>query len=76
MNKPIYLSLSILGISKKVRYEFWYDYIKLSKQSKTMLHEYKVLSFILKLKMCMKTLLMMLKTDLTHQIMKSIYHYH
>ena len=28
MNKPIYLGLSILGISKILMYEFWYDYIK------------------------------------------------
>ena len=28
MNKPISLGLSILEISKKVMYEFWYDYIK------------------------------------------------
>ena len=28
MNKPVYLSLSILDISKIVMYEFWYDYIK------------------------------------------------
>ena len=28
MNKPIYLSLSILEISKALMYEFWYDYIK------------------------------------------------
>ena len=29
MNKPIYLGLSILDISKILMYEFWYDYIKL-----------------------------------------------
>ena len=28
MNKPIYLGLSILEISKILTYEFWYDYIK------------------------------------------------
>ena len=28
MNKPIYLGLSILEISKILIYEFWYDYIK------------------------------------------------
>ena len=26
MNKPIYLGLSILEISKILMYEFWYDY--------------------------------------------------
>ena len=28
MNKPIYLGLSILEISKLLMYEFWYDYLK------------------------------------------------
>ena len=27
-NKPVYLRLSILEISKTLMYEFWYDYIK------------------------------------------------
>ena len=28
MNKPVYLGLSILDLSKTVMYEFWYDYLK------------------------------------------------
>ena len=28
INSPIYLGLSILGLSKTVIYEFWYDYVK------------------------------------------------
>ena len=28
MNKPVYLGLPILEISKILMYEFWYDYIK------------------------------------------------
>ena len=28
MNKPIYLGISILDISKTLMYEFWHDYIK------------------------------------------------
>ena len=28
MNKPVYLALSILDLSKAVMYEFWYDYVK------------------------------------------------
>ena len=29
LNKPVYLGLSILDLSKTVMYEFWYDYVKL-----------------------------------------------
>ena len=28
MNKPVYLGLPILEISKPLMYEFWYDYMK------------------------------------------------
>ena len=28
MYKPVYLRLSILGLSKVLMYEFWYDYVK------------------------------------------------
>ena len=28
MNKPVYLGMPILDISKKIMYKFWYDYIK------------------------------------------------
>ena len=28
MNKPVYLGLSILDLSKTVMYELWYDYLK------------------------------------------------
>ena len=28
MNKPIYLEISILELSKMLMYEFWYDYVK------------------------------------------------
>ena len=28
MNKPVYLGLAILEISKTLMYEFWYDYMK------------------------------------------------
>ena len=27
-NKPVYLGLPILDLSKAVMYEFWYDYLK------------------------------------------------
>ena len=28
MNKPVYLALSILDLSKTVMHEFWYNYVK------------------------------------------------
>ena len=28
MNKPVYLGLSILDLSKTVMYKFWYAYVK------------------------------------------------
>ena len=28
MNKPVYLDMSILNISKTLMYEFWYNYVK------------------------------------------------
>ena len=28
LNKPVYLELSILELSKLLKYEFWYDYVK------------------------------------------------
>ena len=47
MNKPIYLGLSILEISKTLMHEFWYD-TKVSKQCKIMLHDTD--SFIINIK--------------------------
>ena len=44
MNKPAYLGLSILEISK---YEFWYDYIKSKYQNNTKLYYMDTESFII-----------------------------
>ena len=43
MNKPVYLDLPILELSRIVMYEFWYDYIKPKhgKKSQIMLHGYR-----------------------------------
>ena len=37
INKPIYLGMSILDISKILMHEFWYDYIKPKYQDKAKL---------------------------------------
>ena len=37
MNKPAYLGLPILELSKTVMYEFWYDYMKPKYGEKTKL---------------------------------------
>ena len=34
MNKPVYLGLSTLELSKIVMSEFWYDYVKLKHEEK------------------------------------------
>ena len=34
MNKPLYLGLPLLKISKIVMYEFWYNFVKLNIQKK------------------------------------------
>ena len=60
MNKPVYLGLSILGISKTLMYEFWYDYVtpEYQNSAKWIL---TALLFILNLKVFIKILQMMLK---------------
>ena len=50
MNKPIYLRISILDISKTLMYEFWYDYIKSKYQSKAKLCYMDTDSFIIYIK--------------------------
>ena len=77
MNKTIYLGLSILEISKTLMYEFWYDYMKPKYGHNVKLCDMDTDSFIMhiKTKDFFKILLMMLKKDLIHQIIKSIDHY-
>ena len=78
MNKPIYLGFSILEISKKLMYEFWYNYIKPKNSDNVKLCSMDTDSFIMHIKTedkTIKILQMMLKKDLIHQIMKSVDHY-
>ena len=50
MNKPIYLGMSILDISKTVIHKFWYDYIKPKYQDKARLCYMDTESFIIYIK--------------------------
>ena len=34
MNKPVYLIMSILHVSKTLMYKFWYDHVKAKYQDK------------------------------------------
>ena len=50
MNKPVYLGLSILEISKTLKYEFWYNYIKSKHQNNEKLCYTDTDSFIINIK--------------------------
>ena len=61
MNKPIYLGMSILDISKMLMYEFWSDYVEPKYQDKAKLcyMDTDYFLFTLKPKIFTKTLLKM-----------------
>ena len=50
LNKPIYLGMSILDISKTLMYEFRYDYIKLKYRDRAKLCYMDTGSFVILLK--------------------------
>ena len=50
MNKPVYLGLSILEISKTLMYKFWYDYIKPKYQQNAKLCYMDTVSFVIHIK--------------------------
>ena len=72
MNNPIYLGMSIFGISKTLICKFWYDYIKPKSQDRAKLCYMDTDRFIIHIKTedFIKILLMMFKNGLTHLIMK------
>ena len=72
MDKPIYLELSKLEISKILMYEFWYDYMKPKYGNDVKLCYMDTDSFIMNIKTedFIKMLLIMLKKGLILQIMK------
>ena len=72
MNKPIYLGLSILKISKILMYEFWYDYMQPKYNDNVRLCYMDTDSFIMNIKtnFFIKIFLMMLIIDLILQIMR------
>ena len=72
MNKPIYLGLSILEISKILMYEFWYDYMKPKYNDNVKLCYMDTDSFVMHIKTndFMKIWLVTLKIGLILQIMK------
>ena len=50
MNKPVYLGLSILEMSKTLMYEFWYHYITRKYQNNAKLCYMNTDSFIINIK--------------------------
>lgn len=50
LNKPIYLGLSVLEITKTIMYEYWYDYIKQKYKDKVNLCYWDPDSFIVNIK--------------------------
>ena len=47
MNKPVYLGMPILDISKTLMYEFWYDYVKPKYKDKSKLCYMDTDSFVI-----------------------------
>ena len=77
MKKPIYLGLSILGTSKIIMYEFWYDCVKKKYGDMVKLCYMDTDSLIMNIKTkdFYKNIAQMLKKGLTLQIMMLIDHY-
>ena len=76
MNKPAFLELSILELTKTLMYEFWYHYVKLKYSEKAKLCYMDTDSFIVytKTDIFIKILQKMLKLDLMLQIINQTEH--
>ena len=74
MNRPVYLGIPILYISKTLMYEFWYDYIKPKYGDRAKLCYMDTDSFVIHVipEDFTKILLMMLKNGLIHLTMMSM----
>ena len=70
-NKPVYLGMSILDISKTLVYEFWYNYLKPKYKDNAKLCYVDTDSFVIHIftEDFLKTLIMMLKDGLIHLTM-------
>ena len=75
MNKPVYLGLSILDLSKAVIQEFWYGFLKPKHSKNVKLAYVDTGSFIVHVKTVdiYKDIAKDVKKDLTFQIMKQTY---
>ena len=71
MNKPVYLGMSILDISKTIMYKFWYDYVKPKYNDIAKLCYVDTDSFVINnfSEESLKILTMTLKNGLIHLIM-------
>ena len=74
MTKPLYLGMSILGISKILMYEIWYDYIspKYGDRPNFVTWILTALSFTLKQNIFLKIFLMMLRDGMIRLTMKKM----
>ena len=76
MNKPVYLGLSVLELSKILMCEFEYDYVKPKQGEKAKFCFMDTDSFIVCIKADdIKALEKMLKLDFIFQVMNQIDHY-
>ena len=46
MNKPVYLGLSVLELSKVLMYQFWYEYVKRKYGKKVKLCYMDIIDFV------------------------------